>query len=99
MLIHRNDSFVELLGNAAWYLFELSNYDTSLQVLEIAMSACRDKDSLQYADLCNTAGTCYYELNQALNARTFYDTVSQIRQNQLAEDDIDSKSNVDDCSM
>ena len=73
------------------YLYEISSYDEALQIIEIGYDACTDKDSLQYADLCNTAGVCYLEKNLLDHCRKALETSLGIREVKLHSDDIDSK--------
>jgi hypothetical protein len=42
------------------YLHELGDYGVSGRVLETAISACEDKNSLLYADLRSTAGSHFF---------------------------------------
>jgi len=72
--------FVEMIGNLAWYLYEVSDYDGALQIIEIGYTACSDKDSLLYADLCNTAGVCYTEKNFLPKCREVLERSLRIRE-------------------
>ncbi|MCJ1400647.1 hypothetical protein MMC11_003855 [Xylographa trunciseda] len=81
--------FVELLSNCAWYLYEISDYDVCLRVIETASSATRDRNSLQYAHLCNTAASCYYELNRIGDCRHYWEIALNIRETLLGENDIE----------
>jgi len=77
---------------SARYLYEISSYDEALQIIKIGYDACQDKESLQYADLCNTAGVCYLEKNLVAQCREALETSFHIREAKLPPDDIDSKS-------
>lgn len=81
-----SDIFVRLLSNCAWYLYEISDYQVCFRVIETAASACQDKNSLIYADLRNTAGSCYYELNRLGDCRKAWEETYRIRQRHLAHD-------------
>jgi hypothetical protein len=85
------DELVKLIGHAAWYLYEVSNYDEALQIIEIGYTACADKESVLYADLCNTAGVCYTEKNFLSKCRSALETSLRIRRAKLLPKDIDSK--------
>jgi hypothetical protein len=80
-----SNHFVELLSNCAWYLHELGDYDVSGRVLETAISACDDKDSLLYADLRSTSGSRFYDLNLLSECRKAWDEVLRIRKALLPE--------------
>lgn len=75
----------------ARYLYEISDYDGALQIIEAGYAACKDKDSLPYADLCNTAGVCYLEKNFLANCRSVLETSLRIREAKLPPNDIESK--------
>jgi hypothetical protein len=74
------------------YLYEVSDYDGALQIIEVGYTACRDKESLLYADLCNTAGVCYTEKNFLPKCREMLERSLYIREKKLPPDHIDSKS-------
>lgn len=76
----------------ARYLYETSSYDEALQIITLGYTACADKESLPYADLCNTAGVCYTEKNFLSKCRSALETSLRIRRAKLPPDDIDSKS-------
>ena len=76
------------------YLYEISDYDVCLRIIETASSATQDKNSLQYAHLCNTAASCYYELNRIGDCRQYWEIALKIRENLLDEDDIDVRNDV-----
>jgi hypothetical protein len=78
-----SSKFIDLLSNCAWYVYEVSDYDLCLRLVDIAGAACEDTESLQYATLCNTVGGAYYELNQLLNCRKSWETCLQIREAKL----------------
>ena len=75
------------------YLYEISDYDVCLRLIETAISATEEKDSLRYAHLCNTAASCYYELNKMAECRKHFEIVLRIREEQLPEDHIDVRIN------
>ncbi|EXJ60696.1 hypothetical protein A1O7_04849 [Cladophialophora yegresii CBS 114405] len=80
------DILVKLLANAAWYLFEIADYEEALNLVEIARAAAQDKESLDYAHLLNTAGVTYYELNKLRSARGVLEQCYIIRSRLLPED-------------
>ncbi|MCJ1359550.1 MAG: hypothetical protein MMC33_009552 [Icmadophila ericetorum] len=59
----------ELLKSCAWYLFELSDYKAALTLIEIANTACVNKETEIYAHLLNTAASCSFELNDLKRCR------------------------------
>lgn len=89
ILLVRSPEFVKLLYNAAWYLYEVSDYDICLKLVETAWLACDDKDSLQYAELCNVAGCVYHETNKLGECRRHWLTFSKIQEASLPENHID----------
>jgi len=76
--------FIELLSNCAWYLYEISDYDLCLRLVDTARLACDDKESLEYATLCNIAGGAYYELNQLHECRKNWEIFLQIQEAKLS---------------
>lgn len=84
----RPPQFIELLYNAAWYLYEVGDYDVCLRLVETAWLACDDKKSLQYAWLCNVAGCAYYELNKLGECRKCWTTFFNIQEASLQENDL-----------
>jgi len=80
---------VDLLANCAWYLYEISDYDVCLRVISTAQTATNDTNSLQYAHLCNTAASAYYELNQIADCRVNWEKALAIRESLLPDDDIE----------
>jgi hypothetical protein len=90
-VLNGSNHFVELLSNCAWYLHELGDYDVSGRVLETAISACEDKDSLLYADLRSTSGSRFYDLNLLSDCRNAWDEVLRIRKALLPDNSPESK--------
>ena len=84
-----SSQLVDLLANCAWYLYEISDYDVCLRIINTAQTATKDSNSLQYAHLCNTAAGAYYELNQMADCRTNWEKALAIRELLLPEDDIE----------
>jgi len=81
--------FIDLLYNCAWYLYEVSDYDMCLRLVETGWTACEDKDSLQYAGLCNAAGGAYYELNRLGDCRKNWEIFLKLQEKLLPEDDLE----------
>lgn len=73
------------------YLYEIGDYNTSLRVLETATMACTERSTLAYADLRNTAGARYYELNLLTQCRAAWEECKDIREKFLPHDDISSR--------
>ncbi len=57
--------------------------------MDTAGAACADKESLQYAILCNAAGGAYYELNQLHECRNNWETFLEIQETKLPSDDLE----------
>jgi tetratricopeptide (TPR) repeat protein len=79
--------FVELLSNAAWYLYEMSDYDLSRKVVDVGKLTCVDKESHIFAHLCNTQGANYYDLNRMADCRRNFEMGLRIREKLQAEPD------------
>jgi hypothetical protein len=88
----RSDEFVMLLANAAWYLYEVGDYDIGLRVVETAFLACENKRSLQYAVLSNVAGCAYFELNRQNECRRYWEVFSEIQDEKLPDDNLEVKA-------
>ena len=56
--------------------------------------ACEEKDSLQYATLCNVAGGAYYELNKLGECRKNWERFLQLQESKLSEDDIEVNTHI-----
>ncbi|KAH8752637.1 P-loop containing nucleoside triphosphate hydrolase protein [Hyaloscypha finlandica] len=85
-VIKGSATLVELLGNCAWYLHELGDYEVSGRVLETALTACEDPKSLLYADLRDTAGTRFFNLNRLSDCHKAWDESLTIRKSLLSYD-------------
>ena len=68
------------------YLYELGDYEVSGHVLGTAISACDNRNSLLYADLRNTAGSRFYDLNRLGDCRKAWDEALAIRKSFLPRD-------------
>ena len=51
--------------------------------------ACQDKESLDYASICNAAGGSYYELNQLRECRKNWETFLQIQESKLEPESLE----------
>ena len=78
--------FCSLLMNCAWFLLEVGDYGEIFRLLDVAYAVCDDKESLNYAHLRNTAGSCYFELNNLGECRTAYEEALRIRSRLLDPD-------------
>jgi hypothetical protein len=74
------------------YLHEIGDYEISSRILDTAKSACEEKTSLIYAELGNTYGCRYYELNQLSDCRRAWEECMAIRKQRLPHNDAESKS-------
>ncbi|KAH8602772.1 P-loop containing nucleoside triphosphate hydrolase protein [Bisporella sp. PMI_857] len=84
-----SDQFIELLAHCAWYLYEISDYDICIGVINTGWTACENYESLQYATLCNIAGSAYYELNKLADCRKNWEIFFRIQENLLPEHDLE----------
>jgi hypothetical protein len=56
-------------------------------VVETASLACEDKESLQYAELCNIAGVCLLELNKLGECRKYMEMCLHLQEKLLLDND------------
>jgi tetratricopeptide (TPR) repeat protein/Cdc6-like AAA superfamily ATPase len=82
-------TFVKLLANCAWYLFEIADYEECLNIINTARSACDDQQSLDYAHLLNTESTTYFEQNRLRQSREAAEVARAIRGEKLSPDSAD----------
>jgi tetratricopeptide (TPR) repeat protein len=68
------------------YLYEIGDYATCLQLANTASGACKDKNSLCYANLRNTAGACYFDMNKLQDCRRDYQTALAIQEGESDSD-------------
>lgn len=69
------------------YLYEVGDYATCLTLVETASAACDDKNSARYANLRNTAGTCYFDMNRLQDCRRDYEIALAIQEIESDHDD------------
>lgn len=79
----------ELLKNCAWYLYEIGETDGCLKLLDIALDACLEKDSLLYSQLCNNAACTYFDINNAGRCWEYFSKCLEIRKGRLPSDHSD----------
>lgn len=84
-----SSKFIDLLSNCAWYSYEIGDYNLCISLADTARVACEDKESLQYATLCNIAGGAYFELNQLRECRINWETFLRIQETKLPEDHLE----------
>jgi tetratricopeptide (TPR) repeat protein len=80
------NAFCELAANCAWYLMEIGSWDEFFTLTNIALDFCEDKESLLYADLCNTVGQVECERGRAHAARPYLVKSRSIREKKLPKD-------------
>ncbi|KAK2795921.1 hypothetical protein FQN51_009579 [Onygenales sp. PD_10] len=86
--IQTSQELQELMKNCVWYLYERSDFDEALQLLEIAYKTCPDpENSLIYAHLCNSAGVIYYDQNDLKRCKASFEQCLRIREKKLPADD------------
>jgi hypothetical protein len=56
------------------------------RVVETGIAACEDKTSMLYAQLVNTAGARFFDLNRLSECRRAWETVLRIRKERLPHD-------------
>lgn len=81
--------FVKLMINATWYLFEIGELNETKALLDIASEACPDKQSLEYAYLCNRYATIAVDKNDMEMGRAYSEKAMAIREARLAPTDAD----------
>ncbi|KAH7416710.1 hypothetical protein BKA64DRAFT_701492 [Cadophora sp. MPI-SDFR-AT-0126] len=74
-----SSDFVKLLSNAAWYLYELGDYDACTRVVETGIAACDKKKPQLFANLRTTEGCLYYELNRLEECRKAWEEAQRLR--------------------
>jgi len=78
------------LANCAWYLYETSNYDICLRMVETGQLACGDEtETMQFAVFCNIAGLTYYELNKLGDCRKNLEIFYHLQEKHLGKDDLE----------
>lgn len=70
----------------------MADYDVCNRVVETATGACDNKKSLLYADIRNTAGSRFYDLNELARCRRAWEDTLKIRKELLDHDHPQSKS-------
>lgn len=77
-----------LLTYSYRYLYEIGDYDTCLKLVNTASAACEDKTSVRYANLRNTAGTCYFDMNRLQDCRRDYEIALAVQESENGHDDV-----------
>lgn len=85
--IQPSTAFVKLMADATWYLFEIGKLNESKALLDIANEACLDKQSLEYACICNVYVAIAVEKNDMEMGRTYSEKAIAIREAQLTPTD------------
>ncbi|KAK0125805.1 hypothetical protein ONS95_007437 [Cadophora gregata] len=75
--------FEELMSNCAWYLYELGDYTTTSLVCGTGLQACRDKESMVYAELRLINGCQHYDLNELGECRKSWEESLRVREKLL----------------
>ncbi|KAK8037632.1 TPR-like protein [Apiospora marii] len=81
------ENFVSLMRNCAWYLFELGAWGETLDLINIVTNVCKDNDELSHAHLLNSAGMCYFYLNDLVQCRKALTESQRIREANLDPSD------------
>lgn len=78
------------MANCAWYLYETSDYDICLRMVETGQLACGDAtETMQYAVFCNIAGLTYYELNKLGDCRKNLEVFYHLQEKYLGRDELE----------
>ncbi|KAK3345809.1 hypothetical protein B0T25DRAFT_460837 [Lasiosphaeria hispida] len=85
-------AFVTLMVNATWYLQEIGELQECLDMLEIATSACVDKNSFEYAYLCNTYVTVAVDQNDMEMGQNYSKKAIAIREAKLSPSNMELAS-------
>ncbi|RSL52715.1 hypothetical protein CEP53_008003 [Fusarium sp. AF-6] len=85
--IQPSTAFVKLITDATWYLFEVGKLNESKALLDIADEACPDKQSLEYAYICNVYIAIAVEKNDMEMGRAYSEKAIAIREAQLSPTD------------
>ncbi|RSM18563.1 hypothetical protein CDV31_002699 [Fusarium ambrosium] len=85
--IQPSTAFVKLMTDTTWYLFEIGELNESKALLDIADEACPDKQSLEYAYICNVYVAIAVEKNDMEMGRVYSEKVIAIREAQLSPTD------------
>jgi tetratricopeptide (TPR) repeat protein len=68
-------------------LYEIGDYGTCKTLYETASTACEDKNSARYANLRNTSGACYFDLNKLQDCRRDWEIALAIQEDEGDHDD------------
>ncbi|RMJ15828.1 hypothetical protein CDV36_004493 [Fusarium kuroshium] len=85
--IQPSTAFVKLMTDATWYLFEIGELNESKALLDIANGACQDKQSLEYAYICNVYVAVAVDKNDMEMGREYSEKAIAIREAQLSPTD------------
>lgn len=85
------DNFCQLACNVnvGWYLMEIGPWDEFFVVTDVSLPLCEDKESLVYADLCNTVGQIECERGHARAARPHLENSRRVREEKLSPESED----------
>ncbi|KAG4441818.1 hypothetical protein IFR05_002682 [Cadophora sp. M221] len=78
---------IMVLSNAAWYLYEIGDYDACNRVAENGIIACGSKTARLYAGLRLTQGACLFELNRLMDCRKAWEDAQRVRTSELRKDE------------
>jgi tetratricopeptide (TPR) repeat protein len=81
--IRPSDTFIKLMIDAAWYLFEIHDLEECREMLDIASKACEDKRSTDYGFLCNTYVAIALHENDIETGRRYSELAIKIREASL----------------
>jgi tetratricopeptide (TPR) repeat protein len=74
-----------LYANKTRYLYETGDYNLSIEIIDIVQSVCTGKTSVFFAELCNTHGAVFYELNRTADCRANWKQSYTLRKHFAAE--------------
>jgi tetratricopeptide (TPR) repeat protein len=81
--------FLKLMISTTWYLFEIGEFLECKELLDIASDACEDKQSIEYAWICNCYVCIAVDENDLETARLYSEQAIAIREAKLEATAID----------
>ncbi|PVH79053.1 hypothetical protein DL98DRAFT_633450 [Cadophora sp. DSE1049] len=85
-LLTASHESIDLLDNAAWYLYEIGDYDTCGSLTTTGLLACQNVESMAKAHLLLTDGCRWYEMNNLVECRRVWEESMRIREKLLPRD-------------
>lgn len=80
---------VYVLTRSPRFLYETGAWSEVIELMDVAFESCEDKESLDYAHLCNTWGCLQVERGRAQEAKKVLEDCLDIRRRVLDEDHVE----------